>query len=139
MTYLDANVFIYAAINNDEKGDLCREILRKLAFKKIKGHTSFLTWDEIVYIIRKNKDKETAIKEGKNFLKFPNLSLLKIDEKIINKAQEIIENYNLKPRDAIHVATALVNGINEIISDDSDFDKIKDIKRIKLEDFSKLE
>ena len=55
------------------------------------------------------------------------------NKSILFKAQQLIEEYNLKPRDAIHAATALVNGINEIISDDSDFDKIKEIRRIPLE------
>ena len=48
------------------------------------------------------------------------------------KNEEIIEKYNLKPRDAIHVASALTNNIKEIVSDDPDFDKVKEIKRKKL-------
>lgn len=138
MTYLDANIFIYAATNNGKEGDICRGILTKLVFKKIKGYASFLAWDEVVYAIRRGKDKEIAIKEGKNFLNFPNLVLLNVDRKVMNKAQELIDKYNLKPRDAIHAASAIINGINEIVSDDSDFDKIKEIKRISLENIDKV-
>lgn len=138
MIYLDANIFIYAATNNGKEGDLCRDVLRKIAFKKIIGQTSFLTWDEIVYSIRKIKDRQIAAKEGENFLKFPNLILLKIDEKIMGKAQELINMYNLKPRDAIHAASVILNGINNILSDDSDFDKVKEIKRIPLNDIDKI-
>ena len=35
----------------------------------------------------------------------------------------------LKPRDAIHLATALKAGASTIVSDDADFDNIKEIKR----------
>ncbi len=39
--------------------------------------------------------------------------------------------YNIRPRDAIHAACALENNTNIICSFDDDFDKIKEIKRIK--------
>jgi len=37
--------------------------------------------------------------------------------------------YNLHPRDSIHVASALNKKINVFISDDSDIDQVKEIKR----------
>ncbi|MEK6973865.1 MAG: type II toxin-antitoxin system VapC family toxin [Nanoarchaeota archaeon] len=45
---------------------------------------------------------------------------------------DFIEKYGLKPRDAFHLAIMENFNIKEIVSDDSDFDKIKGIKRIKL-------
>lgn len=137
MIYLDANIFIYATINNNKEGEICRDILSRVAFKKMIANTSFLTWDELSYVIRREKDREKAIEEGKEFLKFPSLIFLKVDKSIIDKAQELIEHYNIKPRDAIHAASAIVNGIKEIISDDSDFDKVKEIKRTKLEEVNR--
>ncbi len=71
--------------------------------------------------------------EGKRFLGLPGLNFIKLDRKIIDKAQDLITNYSINPRDAIHAATAIINNISEIISDDSDFDVIKEIKRIPLE------
>ena len=47
-------------------------------------------------------------------------------------ALEFMEKYKLKPRDAFHVAIMENFGIKEIVSDDSDFDKVREIKRIKL-------
>jgi len=38
--------------------------------------------------------------------------------------------YEIKPRDAIHAATALENGIEIIVSYDRDFDKLEEIKRL---------
>ena len=40
----------------------------------------------------------------------------------------------MKPKDAIHSACAIKNGIKEIISDDPDFDTLKEAKRILLEE-----
>ncbi len=137
MTYLDTNVFIYDVGNDDQKSKICIEIRKKVLKKEIKGETSLLTWDEFIHGVRKQYGGSVAIEEGKKFLKFPNLLFLEVDKNIISKAQELMEQYNLRPRDAIHAASALINGINEIISDDSDFDKVKELKRIKLEDYEK--
>jgi len=135
MNYIDANIFIYPLVNpiNDEKLLLSNKILSQIVNNKLNSYTSYLTWDEFMHVLVKKLGKEEAIKEGEKFLRFPNLVFLKADGNVIFRAQELISKYNLKPRDAIHVATALINGINHIISDDSDFDKITELKRIKLD------
>lgn len=135
MTYLDANIFIYATINNGETGEKCRKILVDIIERNDTIYTSVLTWDEIVYGIWKKEGKEKAIIGGENFMKLPNIILLNSTNQIIMKSQEIMNSYGLKPRDAIHVATAILNNIREIISDDSDFDKVKELKRIPPEKF----
>ncbi len=132
MIYLDTNIFAYAIMNNDYKGIECRKILSKIARKQEKGFTSCITWDELVFIVQKYRGREISLKEGERMLKFPNLEFIKLDKLIINKAQEIMFNYNLKPRDAIHAASAIIYNIREIVSDDSDFDELKEIKRTKI-------
>jgi len=47
-------------------------------------------------------------------------------------ALEIIERYKPKPRNAFHIATMKEYKLKEIVTDDSDFDRIEWIKRIKL-------
>ncbi len=131
MKYIDANVFIWPVLYNDSKAEYYKKIAKKIAKKEIIAYTSYLTWDEVVHIIKKHLGREIAVKKGKKLLRFPNLIFIETNDEIINKAQDLITNYNLGPRDAIHIASALTNKINEIISDDSDFDKIKEIKRIK--------
>ncbi|MBI2451890.1 type II toxin-antitoxin system VapC family toxin [Candidatus Pacearchaeota archaeon] len=133
--YLDTNLFLNPILYNDKKANKCKEIVSKIALEEIKGITSALTWGELVYTINKYFGKEIAIKEGDNFIKFPNLVFVEVDINIISSAQKLISNYNLRPRDAIHAATALAQNCTEIISDDSDFDNIKEIKRISPEKF----
>ena len=137
MIYLDSNIFLLSVVNpkTDEQTIICSKILKKIISNEILAATSLLTWDELVFIIKKTLGKDFARTEGKKFLNFPNLTFLKVDREIILKAQDLLTKYNLNPRDAIHAASALANKINEIISDDSDFDQIKEIKRIKLDKF----
>ena len=132
MSYIDTNIFIYAVLNSKEKSKECIQILKKIVNNKIIGYTSLLTWDEFYYTIKKFLKKEDAIEESAKFLQFPNLIFLSVNDKIIIKAHDLIKTYNLKPRDAIHAASAIIHNIKEIISDDSDFDKVKELKRIKI-------
>ena len=104
----------------------------KIAEGNLKSATASLTWDELDWIIRKVFGAKIAVEEGEKFLKFPNLRILAVDEKVIKEAQKLIKKYNLKPRDAIHAACALKNGIKRILSDDPDFDRVKEIKRVEL-------
>lgn len=132
MKYIDPNIFILALIGEERRKSLCNGILSSIANKKFEAITSFLSWDEFVYIIRNHLGRSVAIEQGKRFLSYPGLKLINADEKVVNFAQQLISKYEIGPRDAIHAATALVNNVTKIISDDADFDKIKEIKREKL-------
>ena len=125
--YIDSNVFIQGIIRDDKKS---KEIILKIARKEFVGVTSVLSWDEIVFVVGKFLGREIAIREGEKFFALPNIEIIDAKKEIILKAQKLIEKYKINPRDAIHSATALNLNIKEIISEDSDFDKIKEIKRI---------
>ena len=45
------------------------------------------------------------------------------------KALEIISEYKVLPRDAIHAATAFIAGAEVVFSEDRDFDGMKGLKR----------
>lgn len=125
--YIDANVFIQAILRGDNNS---KKVLQKIIRKEIDGITTILSWDELVYILEKFINKDIAVIEGKKFLIFPNLIFADAKKEIIMKAQKLVEGYDLKPRDAIHAATAINLDISEIVSEDDDFDKIKELKRI---------
>lgn len=125
--YIDANVFIQAILRGDNKS---KKVLQKIIRKEIDGITTILSWDELVYVLGKFINKDIAVIEGKKFLIFPNLIFVDAKKETIMKAQKLVEEYDLKPRDAIHAATAINLNIREIISEDDDFDKIKELKRI---------
>lgn len=132
MIYLDANVFIYATLHMKQQAEGCVKILTDLVNGRIDACTSVLTWDEYFNSIRKNLGSAYAISESEKFINFLNLKFIDTNINTIVFAQQLIKKYNLRPRDAIHAATAIVNGCKEIASDDSDFDKVKELKRVKV-------
>jgi len=130
--YIDTNIFlnpILYDINKDQEAKKSKNFLEEIITNKKLGFTSVLTWDEFVWIIRKTLGIHVAIEKGKKFLVFPNLRIVKLSLATINRAQDLIANYHIQPRDAIHAASALENKINKIISFDGDFDIIKEIER----------
>ena len=130
--YLDANIFLNAILYEDEKAESCKKIISQIMNNELQGYTSLLTWDEVFYTIQKLSGRNLAIREGRKLLKFPNVIFLDVSIGIILKAQELTEKYSIYPRDSIHLSSMLINNIEDLASDDSDFDKIKEIKRIKV-------
>jgi uncharacterized protein len=135
MPYLDSNVFIYPVLYPEEsqpKVKKAKQILADIENGELQAYTSTLTWDEVVWVVKKTMGKEEAVNQGKKLLGFPNLEFIAVDDSIIVRAQKLTEKYNLNPRDAIHCASAIEKKIKEVISDDSELDVIKEIKRIQL-------
>ena len=140
MAYLDANVFIFAAAIGDledAKTAQSGRILQKIAEGHITASTSILTWDEIIWACRASMPLKEAVGKGEIVLTLPNLSAKDATALIVKKAAELAIECPLRPRDAIHASTAILNGEREIITDDADFDKVKDLRRVSLREASR--
>ena len=135
MQYVDSNIFLYPVLYSpdlESKAKKAKEILQKIENKELSAATSTLTWDEVVWVATKLLDRRSGISLGQKLLGFPNLEFISVDEAIIAQAQSLMDKYKLSPRDSIHVASALSRKATTIISDDEDFDQIKEIKRTTL-------
>lgn len=134
MVYLDTNVFIYPIIYEESlaKAKKAKDVLSRVAMKEIEGFTATLTWDELVWVTRRLLGDRDAVEQGRKFLTFPNLNLVTIDSSVLMNAQKIVEEYGLKPRDALHAGAALVSGQRTVISDDQDFDKVRELRRTRI-------
>ena len=132
MLYLDSNVFVYATLNNEELGDRARLLLSRVQQGKERAATSALTFDELVYVVKKHRSREDATSAGEAFLNFPNLKLVAVNGELLALALNLIRKYQLDPRDAIHAATALTAKAKTVVSTDAHFDRIKELKRKPL-------
>lgn len=135
MKYLDANVFIYLALSpsSETKVVHAKNLLEAVIEGNTEAATSSLTWDELVWAVKKIAGIGAAKAEGKKFIMLPKLKILNVNEETLNVAQWVIDNHRIAPRDAIHAACCIENGITEIVSDDTDFDVVKLLKRIPIE------
>ncbi|HEY4672825.1 MAG TPA: type II toxin-antitoxin system VapC family toxin [Nitrososphaerales archaeon] len=134
--YLDANVFIYAALQDPQAIPKARGAIlyiQQLGKGKIEAATSTLSWDEVMWVaLRLLDERSDAIALGKWFLRLPNLKLLPVTNEVVHRAQGLVESHGLKPCDAIHAASAITNRIDELVSDDNIFDRVPGVARVKL-------
>lgn len=133
--YIDANVLIYASLDEGKTGDNARDIIELIRKGKYKAFTISLTIDELLWKVQKALGREKAAEVAKHYLYLVNLEIVGVDQILVANSLQYYVNEKLDPKDAFHFAFMRSKGIKTIISSDSDFDKIKEIKRI---DFSKM-
>ncbi|MEM2607939.1 MAG: type II toxin-antitoxin system VapC family toxin [Thermoproteota archaeon] len=134
LSYIDSNIFIYPIIYDPDsvrEAFLAKNLLRKIALGEIEAYASPVTWDEVAWVVRKVLGVNSSLNQGRKLLSFPNLKILPVKKTTVLKAQDLMEKYELKPRDALHASIALENKVTTIVSYDEDFDKLKEIKRIE--------
>ncbi len=133
MLYVDSNAFIYPLIYDPEVGEArrSREFLERIASGKVMACTSSLSWNELVWVVRKVDNVKASARAGRLFLSFPRLKFLAVTKGTMLRAQEIMERYGLKPRDSIHAASALENDVTTIVSYDTDFDRVDGLRRVE--------
>jgi len=135
VVYLDSNVFIYPLIYDldaEPKAKASRNLLSDVVNGRVRGVTSTLTWDEVVWVVWKVIGYDEAVRAGAALLTLPNTDFMDVTPLTLMKAQGLIDKYGLKPRDSIHVATAILAKEPEVVSDDEELDVVKEIRRVPL-------
>jgi predicted nucleic acid-binding protein len=132
MIYLDANVFALANLNTDLSGDNARILLGNVQNGKLAATTSVLSFDELVWAVKKYRTFEDATSAGEALLHMPRLRILPVETNLLTKALMLMRQYRLDPRDSIHAASALQENLEVIVSMDGHFDRIKELKRKDL-------
>ncbi len=131
MIYLDANIFICAALNTNSQGRKADALLKKIQQGAERAETSVLTFDEVFWAVRKY-DLEIAYEVCEALLNFPNLEIVPATREIALSAMSLIREYHIDPRDALHAATAIAEKADFIVSTDIHFTKINGLKRKDL-------
>ena len=128
MLYLDANIFIFAALNTETEGAKAVALLAEIQSGKEQAVTSALTFDEVFWEVKRNRGLEKALETAEAMLSFPNLEIVPADKETVLSAIALIRRYNLAPRDALHAATALAEKADCMVTTDAHFGKVKELK-----------
>jgi len=127
LTFLiDANVIVYAAVPSKYR-DACLEILEAVAEGKADGRVSTAIIEEVWHIELSGRAGAIDGLTRQTYLAFS--PLLPVNDQIIGRALDL-EARRLGANDRIHVATALANDIDTIVSADADFDHVRAIRRV---------
>lgn len=130
MRYLDANVFVFAVLDEGPRGERARALLRKVVGEDGRAATSTLAIDEVVWSLQGEGPRDVAIQEGQRLMDLPNLEVFDVTAEDTFDALSLMEDEDtLDPRDAIHAAVAINHGIFTVVSDDPDLDGLPDVER----------
>jgi len=130
-TFLDTNVFLYAAGGEHPHRDACARVLRKVAEGSLEATVNSEVMQEILYVLSRRGKREDAVTlAGHVASLFPDLLPVTRDD-ILGACDLIRRHPRLPVRDAIHAATMLNNGVQRIISVDPDFDQVPEVRRIE--------
>ncbi len=153
--FVDANIFIYNALDNPIFAESCSDFLMLVETDKIRAVITPMVMDEVLFKIlvaeasnhiekfniwnlkKKMRDPTFSsvvykpVKEYGEYLielTYAGLEILDINERTIKKSIILGEKYGLLTTDAIHLAAMKQYEIIHLASNDSDFIKVDSIK-----------
>ena len=142
--FIDTSVFMYARGKDHPLKAPCSDIILAIAKDGALGNygvpvvnTEVLQEILYRYVMIEKGDTGLSICRDIEALEVDVLSVTRED---MNRTFELFERYkskNLPPRDVIHAAVMINNGISNVISADKHFDAIKEIKRVRPEQYAR--
>jgi hypothetical protein len=131
--FLDANIFLYATGADHPLREPARQIIRRVSEGELDAITSTEVVQEILFVLARRGRSSDGIQLARSTARmFPDL--LSVTRADIVIACDLFEQYpEIRPRDAVHAATMLNNGLELIVSADGHFDQIQGIRRLPLD------
>jgi len=126
--FLDSNVFFYAKVLDREYGDACAGVLGKIEKGVLEAVTSTLVVVELANALRKYGLSD-EVKDVVDAVFSLDMRVFEVDSIDVRTAISIFDEFRVSPYDCVHAAVMKKAGVIEIISADSDFDKIEWIRR----------
>ena len=124
LRYWDSDAFIGYLGQEPDKQAACMAVMKEAAAGKLLIVTSALTLAEVIKL-RKHKpirpEKRIVITE---FFKHQYISVRNVNRALAEEARNLVWDYNVDPKDAIHVATALRFGIPRLETFDGGLHKL---------------
>jgi len=135
--YIDVNVFVYWLGGHPEFGDRATEWLRRAKASKPGSYaTSTLTIYEALVILGglkgvslRNRDFVEHVLKAFEALR-SSISYEPLTFEDFERGLQLMEKYRLDFEDAIHAACAMRIGAEEIISNDRDFNNVRELRRV---------
>ncbi len=127
--FIDANIFILGVLGQDALAIRSRKFLKRLESGEQNAMTSVMVLGEVLKVLnRKLESRPEAVLWVRRIMAYPNLKICGLERAQFDASLPFFSQ-GLKPYDALHAATMREHGICEILSFDSDFDKIDGIRR----------
>ena len=124
---LDTAVFIYHFEAHRDYLGLTTAVLNSIQAGQQQAVGSVILIMELTVLPWRNHQPNVARQYEALLANFPNLKLYDVTRETARKAAQLRADYNLCPADALHVATALVNGATAFVSNDRQLARLEPI------------
>jgi predicted nucleic acid-binding protein len=130
--FIDAPLLIYLNTMAEARRRIFEDFYIDLIIHN-KPYTDVLILDEIIYVSRPKYGVPYELSlEFIDSIVAPYVSIVGLGEEEYQAAASLMREYGLKPSDALHLAAARSVGIETIVSEDREFDRIPWVRRIWL-------
>ena len=110
--YWDSNAFLGWLAEEPDKLEYCRSVIRAAEAGKVGILTSALTIAEVLWIRGQNRIPADSATKVEAFFKHQWIVVRELDRFIAEDARALVWNHNVKPKDAVHLATALKRDVS---------------------------
>jgi predicted nucleic acid-binding protein len=105
--YWDSDCFLGWLQEEDDKVPLCRPVIREAEAGKLTLVTSALTLAEVLMLRHGTPIPKEAAETVERFFEHEWIEVSEVDRFIAEQARRLVWDHGIRPKDAIHVATAL--------------------------------
>lgn len=126
--FVDSSVFLIAVGGDHPDRDECRSFLAEAAQRAVRLHASVETVQEFLFHRLRRYERATALREAKVLA--ASCILHPFDVDVLDEAIRLVEDTQIRGRDAVHAATAGIAGFDAIVSLDTDFDGLAMLRRV---------
>lgn len=105
--YWDSNAFLGWLAGETDKVPYCRPVLEAAQTGNLMIVTSALTIAEVLWLKGQQKIAPSQAKKIEDFFRHRWIVVREVDRFIAEDARQLVWDKNVKPKDAIHLATAL--------------------------------
>ncbi len=129
--FIDSNLLVYLNTISDIKERIPYEEFYISTISKYKTYTDALVLDELIYISKKKYGIPYNLTlEFIDSIVKPYVAIVSIGEEEFEKAKEYITKYGLKPSNALHLGAMETNSISVLVSEDKEFEKVPEVRRL---------
>lgn len=130
--FLDTAVLAYAVGGEHAERETCRALLVAAVDGTLELHVSAEAVQEFGFDRLRRTSRATALEETRHVLAL--CTVHPLDATVLDRSLDLMAVTDLRGRDAVHAATALVAGFDAIVTPDRDFDAVPGLGRLDPRD-----
>ena len=126
--FVDTTVLTLATGDEHPLREPCRAIVERAARGDLDVHVSTEAIQEFAFHRMRKVERSVAVRQSRDVAAMCRIHAFDIE--VLEQSLHLVASTNIRGRDAVHAATAMIHGFDSIITADRDFDSVPGLRRI---------